>query len=102
MSTIRVTRGTGYRDAARAYKVLIDGAEAGTIRKNEEQRFEVPAGEHTLQMKVDWCKSPQLNVTIPEGGEASYVCTPGGNSLMALPHALFTPGNYIKLEAAQA
>ena len=100
-STIRLTRGSGYRDKARAYKVLIDGAEVGTIKDGQEEVFEVSPGPHTLRMKIDWCKSRELAVDVPEGGEASFVCRPGGNSIMALMHAVITPGNYVQLDPAE-
>ncbi len=38
---IDVERLEGLRDKARAYKVIIDGQEAGTIRHGQQQSFQV-------------------------------------------------------------
>ena len=46
-----------WADAARAYKVFIDGAKAGVIKNGETQEYELSEGFHTLQLKIDWCSS---------------------------------------------
>jgi hypothetical protein len=90
----------GYTDRARAYKLLVDGEERGTVKHGEGLDAEVAAGAHTLQMKVDWATSPEQKVTVSEGGRAEFQCAPNASPLTAIFYALFRRSNYIRLEPA--
>ena len=92
----------GYTDRARAYKVLIDGEERGTVKHGEGVEVEVPAGSHEVQMKVDWATSPALEVTLGEGERAEFRCAPNATPMTAIFYAFFKRGNYIRLERATA
>jgi hypothetical protein len=50
---IRLTRGKGYADRLRAYKVVLDGQPVDDIRAGEIKDVPVTSGHHTLQLKVD-------------------------------------------------
>lgn len=41
----------------RNFYVILDGKDLGQIKPNETREFELPAGNHTLQIKLDWFKT---------------------------------------------
>ena len=88
----------GYADRARAYKVLIDGEERGTVKHGEGVELEVSPGSHEVQMKVDWATSPALDVTLGEGERAEFLCAPNATPMTAIFYAFFKRGSYIRLE----
>lgn len=70
----------GYRDAFCRYAVLVDDVRVGGIRRGERLRFEVPPGEHRLQLRIDWCSSPPVTVLVEPGETVDFVCSPGGDA----------------------
>ena len=88
----------GYTDRARAYKVLVDGEEQGTVKHGEGVELQVSPGTHRVQMKVDWATSPELEVTLSEGERAEFVCAPNASPLTAIFYAFFKRSDYIRLE----
>lgn len=97
-ATITVTRAAdGSRDRTRGYKILIDGAAAGSVKPGESLTVPVAPGQHTVQMKVDWCTSPTLTLNAAPGTELPLTCAPAGSALMAL-FSMLRPGAYIRLE----
>ena len=61
---IRITRVRPYSDMMRAYKIFIDDVECGKIAIDETQEFEVANGNHTVCVKIDWCRSNELCVNV--------------------------------------
>ena len=61
-------------DLGRAYKVFVDDREVGSIRRGQQESFEVPPGHHRIQLKIDWCTSPEVAVDLGAGEEASLGC----------------------------
>ena len=59
---IRVTRETAHSDIARAYRIFIDGVCRGELMGKETKEFPVEQGTHSVQAKIDWCKSNTLNI----------------------------------------
>jgi hypothetical protein len=99
MGSITITREKArWRDRARAYKLKIDGAEAGEIRSGETLRVPLASGMHRVGLSLDWCTSPELQLS----GDQDHVlrCAAGGNSLMAGIDVIFRPNRYIALESA--
>ncbi|MET7479480.1 hypothetical protein ABZT17_34670 [Streptomyces sp. NPDC005648] len=91
----------GGRDALRGYAVLIDGAQAGSIRRGQTLRFDVPAGTHQLQLKIDWCTSRALSTLVEEGGTVRFICAPGGDASEGLAAVGDGGGSYITLRQAR-
>jgi hypothetical protein len=60
MSEIILTRDKGYADRLRKYVVLIDDRKVGTIANGKVEEYYVDPGEHTIQVKIDWCKTKKL------------------------------------------
>ncbi|MEV7216923.1 hypothetical protein AB0O31_28010 [Kitasatospora cineracea] len=67
---------TRKRDKWRAYRVLVDGVVVGKVRRGGSVAVEVPTGRHMIQVKIDWCGSPKVLVTVGTGREYRMKCGP--------------------------
>ncbi|MGD0255858.1 MAG: DUF4190 domain-containing protein [Acidimicrobiales bacterium] len=99
---LRITRNPApWRDRYRSYKVLVDGAEVGTVRNGETTDFGISAGHHEVRIKLDWAGSNLLSLDVGVGEVAHLECEPGGSAITALFDtvvALCTKGrSWIKL-----
>jgi hypothetical protein len=75
---IVVTRPAGfYQDAVRRYRILIDGQEAGRLKRGEILRHTVQAGRHDVVAKIDWSGSPAAQVDVPPGDTVTLKVGPG-------------------------
>ncbi|MGH2754128.1 MAG: hypothetical protein ACRDLB_06805 [Actinomycetota bacterium] len=97
-ATVVVQREKAWTDKARAYRILLDGAEVTRIRENQPQSFTVGPGRHELQLKIDWAMSPVLPFEVAEGDEVRFTCGPRGNPLSVLYYATVGRKSYIRLE----
>jgi hypothetical protein len=88
----------GYTDRARAYKVLVDGEERGTVKHGEGVEIQVEPGSHTVQMKIDWAGSRTHEINLGEGDRAEFVCAPNASPLTAVFYAFFKRSDYIRFE----
>ncbi len=95
-SEIIVRRGGGWVDGARAYKIVIDGMIAGKVSKNGTLRLKVPAGEHEVIARVDWCGSPPVQLSLKPGEVAELGVVNGyGLWKIALGAMFILPGIYM-------
>lgn len=56
-SKIILSRNNEFLNRTRAYRVFIDGEEAGKIGNSKTEEFPLSAGKHTVKCKIDWCSS---------------------------------------------
>lgn len=61
-------RAGGWTDRARAYKLLIDDEECGRIKRNSSLAVDVPAGQHRVTARIDWCSGNIVTVDVEDGG----------------------------------
>jgi len=66
MRKIRVERNSEWNNKARAIGIYIDGEKVGTINDGETQEYEVENGKHEIFAKIDWCRSPKIELNISE------------------------------------
>jgi hypothetical protein len=66
----------GWQDRLRAYKVLIDGAAVGALRRGESQAFRVTPGVHRITVKIDWFETEPVEVQVGDGEKAILRCWP--------------------------
>lgn len=85
------------RDILRGYKVLINGQDMGRIRRGQSHEYRVLPGTHIIQLKIDWCHSPAIEVTAQAGTRVGLVCEPGGSPVRGMKAATTNTGNYISL-----
>lgn len=74
MGKVILKRESAYGDRLRAYKILIDGKEVGKIKNGETWIHSVPDEEHTLQLKIDWCKTPLVHFSSKSDSETFFEC----------------------------
>ena len=99
-AAVEIFRQPDYRrDRARAYRVLIDGEEVGRVKQGERIEFAVRAGLHTVELRIDWCRSPVRTLSIGEGDTVRLVCHPAGNSWTGLWDATVRRAQYIVVRA---
>lgn len=79
--------------------MLIDGQKVGSIRQGQRVAFAVQAGLHTVELRVDWCRSPVHNVSTGDGDTARLVCHPAGSSWTGLWDTIFRRAQYIAVSA---
>lgn len=98
IATIVVRRPSGAaRDLARKYKIFIDGAHRGDVKRGEQLSFVVPPGTHSVVARLDeWWRSPELLLDVAPGQVHTVHVAPGGPFWMTFFHA-FTPHSYLKL-----
>jgi hypothetical protein len=97
MATIKVKRGSGYADMIRAYSIVLDGRQVGTLRRGQEIVLHAAAGAHTLQMKIDWCSSNPVSFSIAEEQSKSFECGNSTRAILALLYVILWPSDYLWL-----
>src|SRR5438445_12483076 len=101
MAHLRVERAAnGYRDRLRAYAVILDGQEAGRVKRGQAIEIALSPGSHVAMLKMDWCSSPRVTFAVSPGEVAILACRPGGSALSAPWHSLFASGRYVASERA--
>lgn len=91
-------RAAWYQDRMRDYIVLVDGSERGRVGNDAEVRVHVEPGRHRVQLKIDWCSSPAIDVDVPEGGAQVLDCGPNATPLTAFFYVIFRTGHYLALQ----
>jgi hypothetical protein len=95
--TIRLTREErGRRDRRRAYQVRLDGSVAAKIRRAETVEMKVPAGTHTVQIAIDWTRSPTRRVEINPGQTVELRCAPN-TAIAPLSAITYRRTHYVSL-----
>jgi len=107
MATIKFRRSNDYINAPRNYRLFVDGQKIGTISNNQTKDFEIPAGQHTLIAKIDWCSSPELSFELNDNDSKTFLVggLKNGNWIFPLIMIMFvlslllpnTSINYYKL-----
>jgi hypothetical protein len=86
----------GRRDRLRAYSVLVDSQESGSIRPGETLQLEVAAGPHSVQIAIDWARSPTLEIVVAGGETVLLRCAPN-TAQSPLLGATLGRGKYVSL-----
>ena len=96
-STIRVTREPrGWRDRLRAYSVVVDSQEAGKLRRGQTLELPVAPGAHSVQIAIDWARSPAVDVDLFPGETVDLRCAPN-TAQPALVGITTGRGKYVRL-----
>ena len=102
-SKIIIKRDKQYADSIRNYKIFLDGEKIYTISNGEEKEFQIGPGKHSIQLKIDWCKSNQIEFEIKDNQKLNFLCgsnLKGLNIFLSLLYATIWRKKYlyIKLE----
>ena len=96
-STIRVTREPrGRRDRLRAYSVVVDSQAAGKLRRGQTLELPVAPGAHSVQIAIDWARSPAVDVDLFPGETVDLRCAPN-TAQPALVGITTGRGKYVRL-----
>lgn len=97
MSQIQLKRGKAWQDMLREYRVLVDGKHVASIGEKSEVTVPITPGKHVVQLSVDWCTSPKVEVTVEQGQTLPMGCGPNSNALLALLYITLWRKKYIWL-----
>ena len=97
MAELIVRRRSALQDRLRDYIVLVDGSEHARVANGSEIRVHVQPGRHRVQLKIDWCGSPAVDVDVPDGGAQVLDCGPNANPLTGIFYIIFRTGHYLTL-----
>jgi hypothetical protein len=95
---IELQRASAYTDRVRAYHLLVDGEDVGTIKNGETKTFPIAPGAHEVMLKIDWAYSPPVRIEVAPGATVRLSCRPKANPLTGLYYTLFARKKYLKLE----
>jgi hypothetical protein len=85
VALIRIRRDrTLQADIFRSYKILLDGGVLGAVKRGQSLDYEIGPGRHKVQLKIDWARSPAIEVDVAAGEEAVIRCWPRANPLRAV------------------
>jgi hypothetical protein len=74
----------GFRDKLRRYKILVDGKAVFKLARGEEERIEVPDGEHNVRASIDMRGGPTVHLSLKGAQTARIRVAPGGTALNAV------------------
>jgi hypothetical protein len=97
-ATLRIRRQLGGRaDRLRRYQLWIDGGLAGELAPDQMLQVQLPPGQHTIHLQIDWCRSRRIQCVIPTGETLALVCAPGANPFTAVLMTTILCKRYIKI-----
>jgi len=101
MTNLTIVRDSGYADRLRAYTIVLDGVEIGTIRDDETKTFPIVLGPHSLSLKIDWCGSKPVKLAADDGASVAFDARSNLRSpkiLSALWRSIFDWNSWVLLE----
>lgn len=100
-ATIVLTRERrGYRDRFRSYAVIVDDAQVAKVKRGQTLRLPVSPGRHGIYLRIDWCRSPGVDVDASPGEIINMYCAPAGGVNESYD-ALVNRDLYIMLQVAE-
>lgn len=69
-----LSRESQFANKLRSYQVLVDNEVIGEIKDGETKDFNLPLGEHRIQLKIDWCLSKAYNLSIQQNDSFTFKC----------------------------
>ena len=63
---IIISRENLYADKLRNYKIIIDEKYYDDIKQGEIKNIYISPGNHTIYLKIDWCRSNKINFNVSE------------------------------------
>ncbi len=98
MSQLVVRRSKSlWQDRVRDYTVLVDGKEAARIGNNSETTIEIDPGTHSVRLQIDWCHSPEIEVSVSSDDTIRLECGPNANPFLVIFYITLWKNRYIWL-----
>ncbi len=74
MATVTIRRIPDNMGILRSYGVVADGKSVGNVAYGETAAFELPEGQHSVWVKMDWCRSNKMTFTLGANGTVCFEC----------------------------
>ena len=85
-------------DVMRSYKIIIDNT---NIEIKKAKQINLEKGNHTIYLKIDWCRSPKLNFSNSDNETIFFDCgnyMNGWKQLLFPLYITFLKNKYLFLE----
>lgn len=73
MPILRVQRTNDFADGRKDYEIYIDGNRIGTIAMGDIRQFQISEGEHLLNAKSNWVRSPPISFGIKSEKTKTFI-----------------------------
>jgi len=96
MATIKIRRPEQLGGSLAVHTVLLDGEWAGKLLNDDQLVLQTDAGRHSLQLKINWCRSNIVSFSITEDKPMMFE---GGTAsgMFSLFLFFFRPSHYLWL-----
>jgi len=98
MPFVKIHREKQFADAARAYRIFVDGEQKGEIRRDSTEDFFVSEDTHRIHLKIDWCGSAEIEFTARAEETIEFDCGNNTKGFFAMYYVLFAPNEYLWLK----
>lgn len=101
---VRLKRASEIADLLRAYRIIVDGQQVGTIRTGRQVEFEVTPGPHRIWLRIDWADSNMLEL-VSDGSLLELECGSnfaGWRAFLGMRHAVSAAPGYLWLRFKNA
>ena len=108
---IAITRRKAFSNALRNFSLLVDEHKIGSLKTGQQARFELPAGTHQVQVKLDFYKSPVLDIHLHDNETLYLECGDKGpdtlikgltfEGLGRAMSSMVSPGDYLYIRQAE-
>lgn len=72
MAKLIIIRNAEYVNRIRTYRIYLDGVKLGSVANGAAKEFTIPAGQHQVYAKIDWCYSPTISFEVKEQETKTY------------------------------
>jgi hypothetical protein len=86
----------------RSYRILLNGQDAGKIAAGDTLDIAVPAGDVTIEARIDWARSQPLTINAAAGRTIEVDVTNHWGAVWALWAVTFGADSYLLLTPRQA
>ena len=100
LNCLTLARGVEPTNYFRKYIVFVDNAVVGEIGSGETKHFELPAGNHTISVKIDWCKSKPFEFEISDGKNTRLQCGANYNNWKCMFMHAIKPAHWVYVKVA--
>lgn len=90
----------GSRDIFRSYSVIVDDAQVAKVKRGQTLRLPVSPGRHEVYLRIDWCRSPSVDISASPGEIINLRCAPAGG-MHDVHDVAVDPDRYIILQVVE-
>ncbi|MBM7649682.1 hypothetical protein JOC78_002656 [Bacillus ectoiniformans] len=84
MPTLIISRTSQYVNKLRSMDIYLNGQKMDTIQNGGQKSFTLEPGDYQIYVKIDWCKSKVISVTLADSECLKLQCGSRIKGLLAL------------------